>query len=376
MRLLYVIDSLGVGGAERSLLDIIPRVGVSASILRLSEPGDLDSEFEGAGIKVLRGDLPKRASALTAARLVERTVAVIRPDIVHSTLFRADIAARLACIDAPLISSFVNDSYAAIRYQSLSPRARLKLELVRLVDAATARRACVFVSNSASIARSNGVALHVSNEDIHTIYRGRDLGRFHPPSARERDEARQANGLGDVFVVVTVGRLLARKGHRELLEAFARVRREVPSALLVVGDGMERERLEALRDELVLGDDVRFLGTRHDVATLLRAADLFAFPSHYEGFPGALIEAMASGLPCVATDIEVHREAIVDGENGRLVRVCDPSALATAIVEIATEPKQRARMAARARETALSMFDVNRVAKSYREIYQKVAGKL
>jgi glycosyltransferase involved in cell wall biosynthesis len=377
VRLLFVIDSLGVGGAERSLLDIIPRLAASATVLRLSDPDDLDEEFARAGVPVVEGALPKRAPPWVAARLVGRAVAVLRPDIVHSTLFRSDIAVRLAPISVPIVSSLVNDSYSSHRYEGLSLRDRFKLDAVRLLDAATARRPRIFIANSDAIARTNAAALHIPARRIRTIYRGRDLTRFRPPHEPERERMRARLGVSADFVVMTVGRLLARKGHAELLDACARARAFVSNLrLLVVGDGPERAQLEARREELGLLDVITFLGTRHDVDELLWAADVFAFPSHYEGFPGALVEAMASGIPIVASDIDMHREAVEQNVSGRLVPLRSADALAEAIVDLARDPRLRVELGAAARRTARQRFDVEQVAKAYDAIYAEICDTL
>ena len=375
LRVLFVVDTLGVGGAEKSLLDIVPRLGGSSAILRLSEPGELDSAFESAGVRVLRGGLSRRADAWAAARVVERAVRLLNPDVVHSTLFRSDIAVRLAAVDLPIVSSFVNDSYAAARFESLSSRGRLKLKAVQAIDAFTAGRPAVFFSNSAAIARSNALALQLPLSRVRTIYRGRDLRKFQPRAPTVRATMRQAVGLASSFVVMTVGRLLERKGHRELIQAFASVHRQVSEAvLIIVGDGPERLALESLRNELGLNDAVRFLGIRPDVDELLQLADVFAFPSHFEGFPGALVEAMATALPVVASDIEVHREAIAPMVNGILVKLGDPYSMAAALVEIWKSDSLRYVLSKSARETAVERFDIHSIVNQYLTAYSEVLG--
>jgi len=182
---------------------------------------------------------------------------------------------------------------------------------------------------------------------IAAIGNGSDPARFFPPAdTAARATLRAALGLaGARPAIVCVGRLVAEKGYPELLAAMASVEAE----LWVVGERLASDHAGAIAADIaaVARDPhraarIRFVGYRRDVPELLRAADLFVLPSHREGMPRSIIEAMLTGLPVVATDIRGAREEVVDGETGLLVPVRD----ATALAALAADPARRARLGA------------------------------
>jgi len=210
-------------------------------------------------------------------------------------------------------------------------------------DAATARR------------------LGLASGSIAAIGNGVDPARFHPATdAAERRRLRAELGAGDSDVVIlTIGRLVAEKGYPELFEAMKRVE----ARLWVVGERLPSDHARAVdravraaETDPALKERVRFLGYRGDVPALMRAADIYTLPSHREGMPRSVIEAMMTGLPVVGTDIRGTREEIVAGETGALVPVHDAAALAAALARLAADPKLRAAWGATGRKRALSLY--------------------
>ncbi|MFQ5957743.1 MAG: glycosyltransferase family 4 protein [Alphaproteobacteria bacterium] len=166
----------------------------------------------------------------------------------------------------------------------------------------------------------------------------------------------------DAVVVMTIGRLVAEKGYPELFKAM----RRLDAVLWVVGERLPSDHARAIDGEIaaatsdpILSARIRLLGRREDVPDLLRAADIFVLPSHREGMPRAIIEAMMAGLPVVATDIRGTREEVVDGETGLLVPVDDAPALTAALGRLAREADLRARWGAAGRARARALFDEN-----------------
>jgi glycosyltransferase involved in cell wall biosynthesis len=220
--------------------------------------------------------------------------------------------------------------------------------------------------------RLTDVHMTVSNEEaqdarrllIHRgsvgISNGRDPARFHPDAAAR---ARIRADLGvpdDRVVVVVVSRLVRHKGHPELLAAM----RDVDAELWVVGHRLETDHGEDMEPYFAaagLGDRLRRLGYREDVAAILAAADIFALPSHFEGLPMSVIEAMLTGLPVVATDVRGPREQVVDGRTGLLVPPRDVPALAAALRRLADNSVLRVRLGLAGRERALACYDEARV---------------
>jgi len=157
-------------------------------------------------------------------------------------------------------------------------------------------------------------------------------------------------------VVTAVSRLVRHKGYPELLTAM----RDVPAELWVVGERLNSDHGEDMEPYFAasgLGPRARRLGYRADVADVLAASDIFVLPSHFEGLPMSVIEAMLCGLPVVATNIRGPREQVVDGETGLLVPPATTAPLAEALRHLAADPAMRARMGAAGRDRAVALYD-------------------
>jgi glycosyltransferase involved in cell wall biosynthesis len=195
----------------------------------------------------------------------------------------------------------------------------------------------------------NGVDPTMFGRDIHAV-------RIRP--------LREELGIGPGPVVGFLGRLVREKGAVDFARAAALVKRSFPDAKFVIAgeplatdrDGC-REEVRAIQEDAGLGADLVLAGFRSDVPELMSLFDLFVLPSYREGMPRTLLEAMATGLPVVATDIRGSREEVVDGETGILCPVGDPRALAVAIEKILGDPQLAASMGARGRERVLEHFD-------------------
>ncbi|HEX6570281.1 MAG TPA: glycosyltransferase [Acidimicrobiales bacterium] len=205
---------------------------------------------------------------------------------------------------------------------------------------------------------------------------GVDLGRFRPGklTAAERAELRGELGARDGQIVVgMVGRLVAEKG---LLELFDAARRLDDRFVVVVAgpddpakpDALDRDTIRAATEQ-----GVRFLGMRDDVDRLYGAMDLFVLPSWREGFPRAAMEAAASGLPVIATDVRGCRQVVDDGVTGLLVPLRDAGALADAIRALGDDPDRRLRMGEAADERARERFDERQVVEIVLDTYRQVA---
>jgi ribosomal protein S18 acetylase RimI-like enzyme len=203
-----------------------------------------------------------------------------------------------------------------------------------------------------------GHALHLGN--------GIDLAAFAPGRAdAERIRALRAElGLGeDTVVVGTVGRMVREKGYEELFAAARTVRARAPDVRFLAVGQADADKADAITMEQVdrARADVVFAGWREDVADLMSLMDVFVLPSWREGLPRSAIEAAASGLPLVLTDIRGCREVVRDGVEGFLVPVGDPARLAAAILELVQDPILAKRMSVVARERAEASFDERRV---------------
>ena len=367
-KVLYVIDTLEIGGAERSLLDILARMDVfEPTICFIYRGNSLEEKYREAGICVLGLGLDKKYGFLTAVRLLVRLMRRIKPDLVVTTLFRSDIAGRIAArlCGVPVLSCFVSDTYAPVRLAAMTSIGRFKHRLLWVLDYFTSRLCAGFIANSAAVADSNSLALGLHRNRIDVIYRGRDRKVFHPPTRKYRLATESGPRL------ICVARMEVTKRQMRILQVFTRVLDIYPSATLqFAGDGPERERMEAEVRRLGVNGAVDILGTRTDIADLLRNSDLFISASDYEGLPGAVIEAMLCGVPVMLSDIDVHREMIQDGVQGRLF---DASVdFSPIICEILSRPAEASRRAALALEAALERFEIQTVAEQHELLYKRL----
>jgi glycosyltransferase involved in cell wall biosynthesis len=202
---------------------------------------------------------------------------------------------------------------------------------------------------------------------------GVDLSRFGPDLSIRR-EVREELALSDDQVAVgLVARLVEEKGVPELIEAASRL--DGRFVVFVIGP-KDHEKSDAVSEELLSraeSDGVRFLGMRKDVDRLYRGLDIFVLPSHREGFPRAAMEAAASGLPVIATDIRGCRQVVEDGVNGFLFPVRDVSALTRAIEVIGSDADLRAAMSDASVERARLHFDEREVVTKVMGVYADVA---
>jgi glycosyltransferase involved in cell wall biosynthesis len=375
VHVLYVIDSLTPGGAERSLAALAPHLaarGVRLDVAYLQPRVGLQAELRAAGAELW--SLDGRGGRIGWLWRVRRLAAERRPDLLHTTLFEADIAGRTAGWSRrlPVVSSLVNLAYGP--EQAGRGVARWKLRGAQLADAATARSVTRFHAVSRHVAEQMGRRLRLPAERIDVVPRGRDHRLLGSRTPQRRHAARAGLGLdAGTPLVLAAARHEAQKGLDTLVEAFAAVHGELPDAKLALAgrDGAQTPRLRAAVERLGLGQAVRFLGARDDVPELLCGADLFVLPSRWEGLPGAVLEAMALEAPVVASDLPMVREAVTDGVTARLVPVDRPAALAAAILEVLGDPAAAAARAARGRADFLDRFTIERAADGMVALYRR-----
>ena len=223
------------------------------------------------------------------------------------------------------------------------------------------------------------IAERIARADrLEQVGNGIRLARFDPARfpAGERRRIRAELGLGDDDVVIgMVGRLVAEKGYLEALEAARRVARRCPRARFVFAGGAEAKPDAIPLDAAArhgVADVAQLLGHREDVERLYAAMDVFMLPSHREGFPRAVMEAAAMGLPCVVTDVRGCRQTVDHEVTGLIVPPRDAAALAGALARLVEDPAERARLGAAGRAKALREFDeatvVDAIARAYRRL--------
>ena len=375
MRVLYVIDSLAPGGAEASLVALArlyPALGVELEVAYLHDRPGLQRALldSGARLTSLADRGGRREWARQAGALVRRR----RPDLVHTTLFEADVAGRLAGAvnRVPVVSSLVTVAYGPAERREPGLR-WWRIRGAQLADIATARFVRRFHAVSGHVADTMAPRLLVPRSRVDVVPRGRDPGVLGTRSAARTARARAVLGAADADrLILAVARHEYPKGLDVLLRAFPAVRARLPAARLLVagGEGNQTAALQALAGELHLDEALRFLGARTDVADLLCAADVFVLPTRREGFPGAVLEAMALEAPIVASAIPAVAEAVTGGEHGLLVPPDDPEALAGAIIAVLESPAVARERALAARARFRDCFTIDRAADGMLRFYE------
>lgn len=361
-----MINGLGTGGAERSLAEQLPgleeRGIVSTVVCFYRRDEGVQEGVLASGVDVRYLSQRRLASRVLAVRKIMREV---RADVVHTTIIEADLVGRLAAAASgvPVVTSLVNPSYDPARLADPNIR-RGRMLAVRAIDGWTARHLTSrFLAITQAVGDASARDLSIDPARITVVTRGRDPRRLGAPTPERRAAMRLDLGLDDDdLVLLHVGRQEFQKGIDTLLTAFATVLERHPKAVLLQAGrvGASTADLERIITSLSLGDRVRLLGHRDDVPDLLAGADVFVFPSRFEGLGGSLIEAMALGTPIVASDIPAARQVLDAGANADLVQANDRVALASAITAMLDDAPRRARYGARGREIFAERFTLER----------------
>jgi glycosyltransferase involved in cell wall biosynthesis len=311
-----------------------------------------------------------RSSTLRLARAVlplRRLLRAERPDVLCSVMDHANVAA-LAAVRGlrhpPATVACVQNSPAA-KYRAGGPLAAAMTGMIRHLYP----RADAVVALSRGVGGEVAAMVPAAAPRIRVIYNaGVDEALFQGAA-----EAVPGGTAGEGPLLVACGRLTRQKGYDVMLDALARVRRRVPARLWIVGDGEDRQALEARAGGLGLADAVRFCGFQRNPFAFMAAADLFVLSSRWEGFANVVAEAMACGAPVVAADCpHGPGEIIQDGVNGLLARTGDAESLADAVLRMLEDPALRTRLAAAGRVRS-ERFHADRVAAEYGALFAELA---
>lgn len=312
-KVLFVIDTLQLGGAEQSLLANTGRFADTDSVICHLYPGEaLKPKFLEYGKKVYSLNIRKKYGFIGAYQQLKRIVKEEKPDLIVAYLTRSEIVARMVARfgHVPIIGTFVNDLYTPSYNQHLSWKARKLVTVFKSLNRYTSKYCVGFVANSKAIKEANAAHLAILPEKIEVINRGRDSIRI-----KKRPEGNLP--VNRTIKFVNVSRLFTVKGHRQLIIGFRKFTDVHPDATLtIVGDGPLKEELTSLIASQKLENKVILLGARKDVPDILADYDCFVFPSIMEGFSGALVEALFAGLPILATNIPQNQEIISHLQTG------------------------------------------------------------
>jgi glycosyltransferase involved in cell wall biosynthesis len=354
---LHLITELDTGGAQKALARLLARLDRSRfepSVACLyNGDGAVAREIRGLGIPVV--DLGMRAKwRWDALWRLYRRLCKERPTILHTWMFHANLPGRL-------LGRLAGVPIIVCGERTMGQESRRRHWANRMTHPLADRIMCVSPAVADFVVKEVGIPKDKTVVIPNGVER-RDSGSL--PTQRE---ARAWLGLPTNRPLIgTVTRLAPVKGLDVLLEAML----SLPDVHAVfVGKGPEKGRLEAMAKELGIGERSQFVGRKEDVSTWLAALDAFVLPSHWEGMSNALLEAMAAGLPVVATAVGGTPDVVLDGVTGLLVSPGDPASLARAIGRMIRDPNLRQKMGRAGRARIEQHFSIEETVRRTEEMY-------
>lgn len=349
-----------VGGTEIFLTQMAPLIryaGWDLHIITLINGGPLIADLRHQGVPVIELDLKNKFDFGIIFRL-NKLWMQDPPAIIHTHLYHAGILARFVAHWGHVAPVIVH------QHGPESTRSNLRVCVDRLLSSWTYR----YVSTCEAVAEILKTREKVSPTKIDVIYNGIPF----PDSLVDSRPIEWPVPDGKL-TLVCVGRLSPEKGQHCLLEALEKLGPAIISVYTVfIGTGDQLNSLIAESIKLEIQDRVSFVGLQQNVYPWLFHADIFVLASDWEGISLAILEAMAAGLPVIATDVGGNPEVVVDGETGVLVPPRNPQALAGAILQLAANPIERQRMGLAGRQRVEKYFSIQETARKFEELYTQI----
>lgn len=364
----HIVHRLDYGGLENGLVNLLnglPADHTRHAVICLTSASDFAARIRRPETALY--ELHKKPGKDFGAYLrLWRLLSAIRPAVVHTRntgVIDCQLVARLAGVPVRI------HGYHGWDVDDLNGDNPRRNRLRRLCDPSVTRYVVLSRQIREWLVGDQGV----SEDRITRICNGVDVARFRPTAGRASDRP--------TLVVGTVGRLQPVKSQITLVEAVGTLLRRRPDSasrlrLVLVGDGPERPALEAAIQAEGLADIAGVTGWQDDVPALLASLDIFVLPSLNEGISNTILEAMACGLPVVATRVGGNPELVVDGETGYLFPVGDSASLADRLAAYLDEPGLRARQGEAARRRAETEFSMERMLGAYAELYRSLTRPL
>jgi len=391
-RILQVVRNLDIGGGQevvRTLAENLTNFGAT-TIVCAFEDGPLRKEIESLGIPVVL--LPKRKYSVLAFPYFIREISQIREklaelinqyniNVIQTHLLRILNLLTISLMntrpDLLVFWTFHNARFTLREDHLQQNRWLLKPKkwFYRMLDLKAAGRVSGYIAVSEEVKQALIDEIGSIGDNVTVILNGVDLRRYVPEA--DKSEMRKKLGLAsESKIIAVVATFKEQKGHRFLIEAASSLGKNFPGLqILLIGDGELRGDLEKQTRDLALNETIKFLGIREDIPDLLSVSDMFVLPSLWEGLPMALVEAMASGLPIVATEVSGSKQAIIPGKTGLLVPPGDVQELEKAISFLLTQPELGEQMGAAARIRAKEEFSAEKQARDHLDLYRRCMAK-
>jgi glycosyltransferase involved in cell wall biosynthesis len=368
MKVMFTIDTLAQGGAEQSTLETIRNFSKSVEpiVVYFYSNHRLKDAFEQINCKLIFLDISGKYNFYTAIKALIKLLQIEKPDIVVSTLYRSSIISRFACLltNTPLVGTFVSDSYIEERKKLFKGLKRVYYYSTWALDCVTANIPNGYISNSESIAKTNSKSLLIPIDKVNVVYRGRDSSLF-------------SNWIKPLdtnsFIISAVGRLVDFKWYPLLIRAVYNLKDKYPNLKVIIyGEGPERKKLENLINELGIESMIKLAGNQSFAWKNLYHSNAYINTSIYEGFSGALVEAMMVGLPMIVSGISMNMEAVTHNETAMVFESNNMDDLTLAISNTIDNYDRACEFGKAAREKAIECFDIKVVVKKYEETLRKI----
>jgi len=361
IRIAFCITDLDPGGAERALVQLVTRLDPSrwrSAVFCLSPPGTLVEVLERAGVPVTclgaRG-----IRDLGVLFQLRRELKRFGPQIVQTFLFHANILGRLA-------AGWAGVPYCISGIRVSEKRSRWPLYLDRVTNRFVETNVCV----SRAVAEFSAIVGGLSRSKLVVIPNGVEVATF----AEALPADRTALGIpADARIILAVGRLDPQKGLHLLVESARNLApRYSDLHFLLVGGGTLRRELVRQVTELHLESRVHFCGWRSDIPSVMKLGYGLALPSLWEGMPNVVLEAMAAGLPVVASAVEGVAELVIPNGTGFLVTPQSAEELTNALARLLDDPEEARRMGLAGQERVASQFSWDKMAAAYADLYERL----
>lgn len=373
MNITIIITGLNTGGAEVMLLKLLERLSprFSVQVVSLTSTGPIGQRIESLGIPVTALEMPRGVPNPVALLRLLRLLCHHKPDIVHTWMYHADLvgglAARLARV--PLV-------IWNIRHSDLSKeKTKFTTRLVATLCARLSQTIPDCIQCCSTVARDIHTALGYASNKFIVTPNGFDLKRFQPNLQARKSVRQELEIDADKTLVGLIARFDPQKNHSGFFEAIGHLHQKKPDVhFLLAGhriDNANDELIEAIHKAKV-SHVTHLLGLRNDIPRLMASLDVLVSASTYgEGFPNVLGEAMACGVPCVATD--VGDSAYIVEDTGKVVAPDDTVGLSVALDDLLSLPvAERAMLGQRARLRIAQNFEINQVVSLYQSLYEKL----
>ena len=364
-RITFLITRLDYGGREVQLVQLASQLkiqGWQVQIVSMISPQAFTDKLATLAIPVFSLGMERGTPDFTAISKLAKILKDFQPYFLHSHLVHANLLARITRIFAkvPILISTAGNINEGKRWREIA---------YRLTDPW-----CDLTTNVSKLAVENYIKVGaVPKGKIVYLPNSVDTEKF-TPNLQARKKIRQELSLGESFVWLAVGRLEEQKDYPTMLQAFSQVRPLFPDSLLLIcGEGSLENKLKNLVDKLSLQNQVKFLGVRSNIPEIMNGVDGYVMSSAWEGMPGVLLEASATGLPIVATDVSGNREVVINNKTGFLVPSNNSESLFQSMKTLMDLPlSERQELGQLGREYIVSNYGCNQGLKRWTTLYSQL----